>query len=33
MSARFEPVIDIQTQIFDYSYSFYLKYYFEKTFH
>lgn len=32
MSARFEPVIDIQTHIFDYSYSFYLKYYFEKTF-
>jgi hypothetical protein len=32
MSARIEPVIDIQTSIFDYSYSFYLKYYFEKTF-
>ncbi|MFZ4796880.1 MAG: hypothetical protein ACOYMA_05260 [Bacteroidia bacterium] len=32
MSARFEPVVDIQNHIFDYSYSFYLKYYFEKTF-
>jgi hypothetical protein len=32
MSARFEPVIDTISHIFDYSYSFYLKYYFEKTF-
>ena len=32
MSARFEPVIDLSNNIFDYSYSFYLKYYFEKIF-
>ncbi len=32
MSARFEPVIDINDNFYDYSYSFYLKYYFEKIF-
>ncbi len=30
MSARFEPVIDIRTPYFDYSYSFYLSYNFDK---
>ncbi len=32
MSARFEPVIDLNTNIFDYSYSFYLSYQLEKIF-
>ncbi|MFA9214380.1 MAG: hypothetical protein ACEQSR_11125 [Candidatus Methylacidiphilales bacterium] len=32
MSARFEPVFDLANPIFDYSYSFYLSYHFDKNF-